>query len=94
MLSVGSATRRLTGVARRARLFARDYFNEFGIAWSLARMRDCERNSGHRWGPVSADDLFGLSRTCARCGTAESVKETHSTGSTTTPTAPPSSGLL
>lgn len=65
------------------RLFIRDYCSEFGIAWSLARMRDCDRNGGHRWGPATKDETFGLSRICGRCGTLETLHETRGTATTT-----------
>lgn len=65
---------------RRVWLFARDYFSEFGVAWSIARCHDCERNGGHRWGPATDDPLFGHGRTCTRCGMAEAVYPTSGTG--------------
>lgn len=68
----------------RVRLFVRDYFDEFGVAWSLARTRDCERNGGHRWGDAHSDSLIGWSKTCSRCGCSETVDTTTTTGATTT----------
>lgn len=65
---------------RRIRLFLRDYLSEFGIAWSVARHRDCERNDGHRWGDAHHDDLLGRVRTCSRCGTSEMLTTTTGTG--------------
>lgn len=59
---------------RRLYLFARDYCREFGVAWSLARTRDCERNGGHQWdastyGELSYDETMrAWGRTCSRCG--------------------------
>lgn len=66
---------------RRVWLFARDYFNEFGVAWSLARMRDCDRNGGHRWSEP-AEDLIGYGRTCERCGCSEYIYRTSGTTAT------------
>lgn len=58
---------------RRAWLFARDYCDEFGCAWSIARIRDCERNGGHRWGEIEHDSVLKMTGcTCSRCGTFES----------------------
>jgi hypothetical protein len=72
-------------VFRRVYLFARDYFSEFGIAWSLARMHDCERNGGHRWGDVQPDETMGRGQTCSRCGTFRGVTKTSGTAVTNTP---------
>jgi hypothetical protein len=66
---------------RRIRLFLRDWWQEFPIAWSIARHRDCERNGGHRWGAATNDSLLGWSRQCGRCGTSETIATT--TGSST-----------
>lgn len=58
----------------RLRLFVRDYCSEFGVAWSLARMRDCERCGGHQFGEPAPNPTVGgdLWRTCSRCGTGQS----------------------
>jgi hypothetical protein len=58
---------------KRAWLFARDYIDEFGCAWGLARMRDCERMGGHRWNEVADDPVLGRCKTCKRCGCGEPV---------------------
>lgn len=56
-------------LARRIILFACDWWEETTAAWSLARMRDCERNGGHQWGAFE-DSAQG--RLCRRCGALES----------------------
>ena len=74
----------MSGWFTRVRLFVRDYISEFGVAWSVAKHRDCERNGGHRWGQPKVDSL-GLNRECARCGTCEIVTQTSGTTATNTP---------
>ena len=61
---------------RRLGMFIRDYCDEFGTAWSIARMRDCERNGGHRWGAPHDDEVLGHAKTCQRCGCGEAVQRT------------------
>jgi hypothetical protein len=58
---------------KRLRLFVRDYIEEFPVAWSLARTRDCERNGGHRWTEPHVDPVLGYGKTCKRCGCGEMV---------------------
>jgi len=63
---------------KRAWLFTRDFLSEVRGAWSLARMWDCERHGGHRWGEQFHDPDFlqGLGHRCSRCGCWESVPPT------------------
>ncbi len=61
---------------KRLRLFIRDYCDEFGVAWSVARYRDCERNGGHRWSEPHDDPILGYGKNCKRCGCGESVQRT------------------
>lgn len=53
-------------------LMVRDWWDEFGVAWGLARMHDCVRRGGHLWGPIEDDEVFqSRTRTCRRCGCCE-----------------------
>jgi hypothetical protein len=72
--------------ARRIRLFIRDWWEEMPLAWSIARMRDCERSGGHQWGEMHYDEVFGSYRSvCQRCGTGDYTLPT-TTGTTATNT--------
>lgn len=53
---------------RRLWYFIRDYCDEFGCAWSVARHNDCERTGGHRYGELRDDGVLGQVRSCGRCG--------------------------
>jgi hypothetical protein len=70
---------------KRLRLFVRDWTSEWGIAWSIARYRDCDRNGGHRWdtnGPTYGKVFITnlpWQRTCTRCGCSETVHPTWGT---------------
>lgn len=73
----------------RIRLFVRDLLDELPVVWDLARMHDCERNGGHRYGPVEQDFAGSVMahRTCSRCGTSELLPHTHGTGNGATNSA-------
>lgn len=58
---------------RRIWLFVKDFVEEVQPAWDLARMRDCARYGGHRWGPKHRDPVMVLARTCSRCRVTEAV---------------------
>jgi hypothetical protein len=76
---------RLRATARRVAFFARDWWDEMPAAWSLARMRDCERNGGHQWGkPYDDEVLKSHGRECGRCGTFEMVAQTTGTTASNT----------
>lgn len=76
---------------KRLRLFIADLLHEAAPAWGLARMRDCERSGGHRWGTVAYDQICaGPAHECERCGCSESVSLPHlywNGGATATATA-------
>jgi hypothetical protein len=62
---------------RRLRLFLRDLVSECLAVWGVARMRDCERRGGHRWGEPHGNDLFLVwAQECSRCHCSRSVART------------------
>lgn len=64
-------------------LLVRDWLDEFGVAWGLAKMNDCHRRGGHLWGPVEDDDVFdSRTRTCERCRCCEFEPEEPSATTT------------
>ncbi len=69
----------------RLRLFVRDYIQEFGTVWAIARSNDCDRNGGHRWQPGVNGFWCSINaqvpHTCARCGSTKMVQVSSTTGS-------------